>query len=341
MLIRETNLQKRGSILFLVILIMSTLLISCSDDDDDTEYYGNWVESSTFDGDSRGNSVSFTIGDIGYVVTGYDGDDYLTDTWAYHSDGDYWEKLVDDGGNNIFTGEGRTGAVGFSINGKGYLGTGYNDDTGELADFWEFDPSTNTWTQKADFPGTARYDAIGFSVGDYGYIGTGYDGSEQKDFYKYDPATDSWVQEVGYGGDKRQDATVFVINDVAYIGTGIQNGAYLEDFYSFDGSTWTRLTDLDDDDDYELTVANAAGFSINGKGYISTGLNGSVSTGTWEYDPDTDTWEELPNFEGSARQDASAFTFDDTAYVLMGRSGSYYFDDVWELQPDVLENEDD
>ena len=45
-------------------------------------------------------------------------------------------------------------------------------------DFWEYDPTANTWTQKADFGGTARKNAVGFSIGTKGYIGTGCDGSE-------------------------------------------------------------------------------------------------------------------------------------------------------------------
>ncbi|WP_299664578.1 galactose oxidase [uncultured Polaribacter sp.] len=334
---KEANLIQKSKILFLVMFV-SISFIGCSDDDDDAYEYGNWVESSTFDGNSRANSISFTIGTKGYLVTGYDGDDYLTDTWEYNSDEDYWTRKAD------FPGVGRSGAVGFTINGKGYLGTGYDGDD-ELKDFWEYNPTTDTWSQKADFGGTARYGAIGFSIAGNGYIGTGYDGSEQKDFWKYNVATDTWEQSVGFGGEKRQGASVFVIDEIAYIGLGIHNGAYEEDFYSFDGTNWTRLTDLDDDDDddddYEILLSSGASFSLNGKGYITTGIAGAITTETWGYDPATDTWEELPAFEGSARQNANTFTFDAKAYVLMGRSGSYYFDDVWEFRPEELENEDD
>ncbi|MCB4798900.1 Kelch repeat-containing protein [Neotamlana laminarinivorans] len=318
----------------LLLLALSIFVVSCNNDDDSDEY-GNWVESSTFDGDSRGNAVSFTIGTKGYLVTGYDGDDYLTDLWEYDSEGDYWlEKAT-------FPGTARSGAVGFALNGKGYIGTGY-DGNDELNDFWEYDPTTDTWTQVADFPGTARYGAIGFAIGGYGYVGTGYDGSEQKDFYRYDATTDSWEQVVGFGGEKRQNGAVFVINDIAYIGTGTNDGAIEYDFYSFDGTTFTRLTDLDDDDlDEDIIFSSTAGFSLNGLGYFATGLQGALTTECWEYDPATDTWDEMPNFEGSARQDASAFSFDTKAYVLMGRSSSFYFDDVWEFRPDELEDEDD
>src|ERR1035437_7222403 len=78
----------------------------------------------------------------------------------------------------------RYSAVGFSIGTKGYIGTGYD---GSLKnDFWEYDPSSNTWIQKANFGGTARYFAVGFSIGTKGYIGTGYDGSTYKnDLWEY------------------------------------------------------------------------------------------------------------------------------------------------------------
>ena len=59
---------------------------------------------------------------------------------------------------------------------------------GYTKDFWEYDPSTNTWTQKLDFGGTARHGAVGFAIGNKGYIGTGYNGtSGTKDFWEYNP----------------------------------------------------------------------------------------------------------------------------------------------------------
>jgi hypothetical protein len=49
---------------------------------------------------------------------------------------------------------GRDGAVGFSIGNKGYIGTGSNGTT-YLNDFWEYDPETNVWIQKASVGFTA------------------------------------------------------------------------------------------------------------------------------------------------------------------------------------------
>lgn len=325
----------KNVILKIIPIFFIGMVIGCTDDEDDTEY-GNWVESSSFDGDARGNSVAFVIGDKGYLIAGYDGDDYLSDVWEYNKEGDYWIQKAD------FPGVARSGAVGFAIDGKGYFGTGYDGDD-KLNDFWSFDPEANVWEQKADFAGSERYGAVGFAVSGMGYIGTGYDGSELKDFYKYNPLTDAWIQSVGFGGDKRKDATVFVIGEKAYMGTGQHNGAYENGFYVFDGATemWAQLKDLDDDDeDYSILLANGVGFSLNGLGYIATGQSG-VSTDVWEYDPSTDTWDKKPDYEGTARQDAVSFSFSDKAFVLMGRSGSYYFDDHWEFRPEEEEDDDD
>ena len=41
----------------------------------------------------------------------------------------------------------RGGAIGFSIGSKGYMGTGY-DGSSSTKDFWEYDPSVNTWTER-------------------------------------------------------------------------------------------------------------------------------------------------------------------------------------------------
>jgi hypothetical protein len=63
--------------------------------------------------------------------------------------GDSWTQKASVGGTQ------RNDAVGFSIDslGKGYVGTGGDGTGGFLNDFWEYNPSTNVWTQKANYPG--------------------------------------------------------------------------------------------------------------------------------------------------------------------------------------------
>jgi hypothetical protein len=68
------------------------------------------------------------------------------------------------------------------------MGTGY--DGSYKSDFWEYDPSTQVWTKKADFTGAPRWSAVGFSIGNRGYIGTGLEvigsfGYLKTDFWEY------------------------------------------------------------------------------------------------------------------------------------------------------------
>lgn len=353
--------------MYLMLLMCVSVFVSCNnDDDEDEDEYGNWTEGSVLEGDVRGNAADFVIGDKGYIVAGYNGesDDYYADAWVFDSANNSWDDVDD------FPGEARSGAVGFAINGKGYVGSGLNSTGDYLNDFYQFDPSAasgSQWTQIASLvePGAeyvmdsetgtlvlvdeddnkARARAIGFSLGNFGYVGTGNDGSDQKDFYKYDPTTNTWSEVNGYPGDKRRNGAVFIINDVAYIGTGENNGSFLEDFYSFDGTTWTELSDLDEDeddgDDVNVLLTNSVGFSIDGKGYFATGDLGAVTSSVFEYDPSDDTWTQLADFEGSSREGASSFTFSDSAYVLLGYSSSLYFDDMFTLNPEELQDTDD
>tara|TARA_R110002049_G_scaffold212459_1_gene383579 strand:+ start:122602 stop:123690 length:1089 start_codon:yes stop_codon:yes gene_type:complete len=323
---------------FKTITLFSVLILfltGCSNDDDD-EDLGNWVDRSVFDGSPRSSVSGFTIGNIGYMGVGYDGDDYLTSVWAYNMDGDYWSQKAD------FPGVARNAAVGFEVDGIGYIGSGY-DGLSELSDFYAYDPSSNTWTEIAGLE-TPRRNAVAFGVNGVGYFGTGFDGdNDRKDFWKYDPSSDTWVELEGFGGDKRRAATTFTIGDKVYLGTGISNGVYLDDFWVFDTATesWTKKLDLDEEDDYQVTRSNALGFTMNGYGYIACGERSGATNSIWEYDPSLDTWEVKTSYEGTSRQDAIVFSNTSRAFIGMGRTGSLYLDDLDEFFPfDEYEEED-
>ena len=96
---------------------------------------------------------------------------------------------------------------------------------------------------------------------------------------------------------------------------------------------WTKLNDLDEEDDYTITRSNAVGFGLNGLGYIVAGYSGGAVGSTWEYDPALAEWENITTLEATARQDALSFTTGSRAFVLLGRSGSLYLDDAYEIFP--------
>jgi N-acetylneuraminic acid mutarotase len=186
------------------------------------------------------------------------------------------------------------------------------------------------------------------AINNKGYISTGYDGTYLKDFWEYNTEVDTWTQKNSIGGSKRRDAAAFVIDGKGYIVTGIDNGNYESDLWEYDPATgiWTEkrsisgTSDETYDDDYSgITGIYKVGFSINGKGYLATG--GQTSGGNvWEYDPATDLWIERTSLEGTARADAVGFVIGNLAYITTGKSGSYYFDDLWAFDPVALYDED-
>ncbi|MEO6167460.1 MAG: MopE-related protein, partial [Chitinophagales bacterium] len=167
------------------------------------------------------------------------------DFWEYDPVGDMWSQKADFGGNK------RSGAIGFSIANKGYIGTGYSSPV-YYKDFWEYDPSTNTWTQKADFGASARSDAVSFIIGNKGYVGTGRSGTfpnqvYYKDLWEYNPANNIWTQKMDFTGGTRYGAVGFGIDNKGYLGTG-SDGVYKKDFWEYTPEECIGLTLYADED---------------------------------------------------------------------------------------------
>ena len=74
---------------------------------------------------------------------------------------------------------GRHRGTGTGIGNKAYVGTGHLNGTGFdtwYADWWEYDPATNAWVQKADYPGNfgnGDQDIVSITLGNYVFAGLG------------------------------------------------------------------------------------------------------------------------------------------------------------------------
>ena len=227
---------------------------------------------------------------------------------------------------------GRLCPVGVNINGKGYIGTGWNG-TVNLTDMWEYDPTLNTWTQKANFPGTPRYGAAGFTVGNFGYVGLGCDAiypayTFPLDFWKFDPIANSWSPIANFPGSGRYTISTFSIGAYGYLGTG-WSGAYYSDFWRYDPATdsWLQLANFGGG-----IRQSAVGFAIGNKGYISTGNHGVNYNDLWEYDPVGNSWTQRANYPGAARYGASCFVLGSLGFVGTG-DGAIEYTDMWAYSP--------
>ncbi len=322
---------------------------------------GNWIRQGDFYGVPRSGSFSFVIDDIAYVGGGYYGGvvgnatlTYVTDVYSYNVQTGNWKKL------KPFPGTPRERPVSFAINGKGYVGTGYNRDLDPdqsiMADFWQYDPASDSWTQVADFPGGARYNAVGFSDGTYGYAGTGYDGTYYNDFYRYDASENTWTS-IQISGRKRQQAATFEIDGKFYLLSGFNNNAPVLDFVRFDPSQpsnaqWQTITPLQTDPQYAnfkkaVSRGDAVAFTLDHKGYIATGTSGNPSSDVYQYDPaGTGTWTQMTAFERPPRSQAISFVvagriFVGLGTVAAGGTNASRFDNMEEFKPYDPYNQND
>jgi len=292
-----------------------------------------WTQKADFGGTGRASAAGFSIGSKGYVGTGNNGT-ALKDFWEYDPATNTWTQKADFGGVS------RYGATGFSIssNSKGYIGTGSYYSAGDqyLKDWWEYNPSTNTWTQKSDFGGIARSLAAGFSIGSKGYVGTGYNisnGAWYKDFWEYDPSTNNRTQKADCGTTGRSGAVGFSISSKGYIGTGYNNGAWYKDFREYDpvANSWTQKADLIGSPRYL-----AAGFAIGTKGYIGTGYVNLIGDQDlrdfWELNPTSNTWTQKADFGGAQRERGIGLSIGSKGYIGTGLN-DVFLTDFWEYDP--------
>ena len=241
-----------------------------------------------------------------------------------------------------FDGTARHRTVGISITNKAYVGLGHYNGGGVnvlFNDWWEYDPSTNAWTQKADYLGGFCYDAVGFTIDELGYVGTGRTSANGsvlvQNFFTYNPVTNSWNSIASFIGTGRRGAVSFVIDGKAYVGTGETNFGRVSSFYKYTpaSDTWSQVASFGG-----TSRMAAVGFSIGDFGYVGTG---SLTTGSsndfWQYSPSLDSWTQKTPIGPSLRQEASGFELGGKGYILTGldATSGYNYNDMWEYNPDV------
>jgi N-acetylneuraminic acid mutarotase len=153
-----------------------------------------------------------------------------------------------------------------------------------VADFFEYNPATNSWSPKAAIPGLPRTSSVAFAIDNFGYLGTGNTTSGSiNDFYRYDPAANQWIVRTPVGPTNRQEATGFAVNGKGYIGTGddFSSGNNFGDFWEYDplNNTWVEIQEFDG-----TARRYLSSMVIGNRAYCGTGTNGTNFNDFWMFD---------------------------------------------------------
>lgn len=245
---------------------------------------------------------------------------------------------------------GRSTHTGFSLNGKGYVCAGMSSSNTDLKDLWQYDPGSNSWSQKADLPGDARRELSSFTIDSFAYVGHGRNVNTTEiffSFYRYNPRTNAW-SSIADCPVQRFTSTGFSIDSVGYITCGILPGvARYKDLYAYNPrrNVWTQKASLPS---AALNRSYACVVSLNHKAYLMGGFEGQHMEDMYVYDPAANTWTQKANFPGGKRNSVAGFALGDYVLMGMGRDGGnstykdwYYYnpaDNSWTAMNDYPED---
>lgn len=222
---------------------------------------------------------------------------------------------------------GRDDGICFSLNGFGYIVTGYLGTFNESNKLFQYDPTANSWNEKAVFPGTPRQYASVFTLKNKAYLVGGYSESGQalKDVWQYDGFTDSWTQLNDFPGLARWHATALRIQETGYLGMGTTADSTLADFWKYhaDLDSWTRLSDYPGGPNRSVL-----GFPLLNEGIFGEGfdINPITYSPAWfSYNPGTGTWTAISSLPSGLRSYGTAISTDFGAVVCGGMDQNSVF----------------
>ena len=183
---------------------------------------------------------------------------------------------------------------------------------------WEYDPTTDTWTRKADMP-TARA-RLSTSVVDgkiYAIGGSPRRDSEVAAVEVYDPVADTWTRMADIPRARNWHTSNVVNGKIYAIGGKIYPSETMVstvEEYDPATDTWARKTDM------PTARGMHSASVVDGKIYVIGGVTGNF--GPWistmeAYDPVTDTWTKKADMP-TARTTHSSSALAGKIYVIGG-----------------------
>ena len=289
-----------------------------------------WVQKASLDSPINNGSYGCNIGNKAYIIAGSSPGSYFENApknsfYEYDPATDAWTKKANTPEQT------RDNGLAFSIGTKGYYALS--------GGIWEYDATANVWTRKLVLPAGIASFQIGFSIGTKAYFGWG----TGKDFWEYDPATNIWTAKADFPGNNPLFYhTGFSIGSKGYIavtGNGL-DPVNKNDFWEYNplSNTWLARAKFGG----QINIGST-GFSIAGKGYITTSFQQDPDrpvseTHLWQYDTTLGVWAEKAQLP-KPRTLGVGFSIGNKGYIAFGtityRTGARAANDLWEYTPDI------
>ncbi len=139
-----------------------------------------------------------------------------------------------------------------------------------------YNPVTNTWTARNDYPGGFRWNHTSFIINNKAYFGLGWDYTVYPniyygDFYEYNPETDAWNRIADFPGTARLDCIGFASNGKGYVagGSSVYTGEKINELWEYDPTfdKWTQKNEPDVTLDYTVN-AGGTDYVANNQGTV-------------------------------------------------------------------------
>ncbi len=190
--------------------------------------------------------------------------------------------------------EPRYRAFSFAADGKLFTGCGRNESDAMNNAFWQYDPATNQWTQKADYPTAPARGGIAMVIDGIPYARSGWNGTATfTDWNRYDVIADSWTLMNEPTGDPGAYAGVFSLNGLGYAACGSGAVAEHNELWSYDpvADAWAQMANFPGDPRDFPFADTAGGFAFVGLGDLF--LAPPFYSDMYKYDPVADSWSSI------------------------------------------------
>jgi N-acetylneuraminic acid mutarotase len=298
------------------------------------------------EGMGRAFSMSFVANGKAYIIGGDTAGYPVATVWQYDPNMQKgpWKRKAD------FPAGKRDAGVGFSINGAGYVGCGF-DGGNVYGDLWKYNDANDTWTIQPGVPGDPIIFPSAFVVKNKAYIvGGGVPPStttETKQVSEFDPTSQKWTIKSSFGGAARQAAFAFGNGESGFVGGG-QSG------YT---TTFTDMWQYNPVSDKWALVGNSPLFSpawssafvIGNNAYVGIGakFQGSALTGSDSFykfkmpasksgiktESSDNGWQFYPNpannvinIKGDINTEAKIFIYDMTGHLIITNRNVQHID---------------